>query len=32
MVRDSQKKWRRIKRNDVLKNGWTIMQITARHT
>jgi pilus assembly protein HofP len=31
IVQDSQKKWRRVKPNDVLKNGWTIMQITAQN-
>ena len=30
IVQDSQKKWRRIERNDLLKNGWTITQITAQ--
>ena len=31
IVQDSQKKWRRVKPNDVLKNGWTITQITAQN-
>ena len=31
IVQDSQKKWRRAKPNDVLKNGWTITQITAQN-
>lgn len=29
IVQDGQHKWRRVERNDVLKNGWTISQITA---
>ncbi|EPH3183428.1 UNVERIFIED_ORG: pilus assembly protein HofP [Citrobacter freundii] len=30
IVQDSQKKWQRVERNDVLKNGWTVTQITAQ--
>ncbi|MGI3448052.1 HofP DNA utilization family protein [Citrobacter arsenatis] len=29
IVQDSQNKWQRVEQNDVLKNGWTITQITA---
>lgn len=29
IVQDGQHKWRRVERNDVLENGWTISQITA---
>ena len=28
VIKDGQKKWRRVQQNDVLENGWTILQLT----
>ncbi|EFC0650706.1 DUF2531 family protein [Escherichia coli] len=28
VIKDGQKKWRRVEQNDVLENGWTILQLT----
>ncbi|HCW0176715.1 MULTISPECIES: HofP DNA utilization family protein [Citrobacter] len=30
IVQDNQHKWRRVERNEVLKNGWKVAQITAQ--
>ena len=28
VIKDNQNKWRRVLQNDVLENGWTILQLT----
>ena len=28
VIKDGQKKWRRVQQNDGLENGWTILQLT----
>ncbi|EMY2821930.1 DNA utilization protein HofP [Escherichia coli] len=28
VIKDGQKKWRRVQQNDVLEKGWTILQLT----
>lgn len=30
VIKDGQKKWRRVQQNDVLENGWTILQAGYR--